>query len=464
MSIDSTQIMREVDEIKASGDSNSNWRIDLNLMVKEGQWLTPMRTDFYHLNRDYAGKQFADHRMVEVMYLMGDYQYDIVPNRDNLVMEVKYVPLKINTTSPDPTRQIETIRYRAVLITQQDMSLSGKSSQLKSREAMNQVGMIPVALQLIEESAYRVNMMSYGTTLRQCTTMMAMQSALAETLQNQKGAEHQRILGINTVDGFNTEIRKQINFPDGIMIKDIPAYLQNDEGGVYATGLGRYLQDQYWYIYPLYDTLRYRKNAKTLKVINVPNDRYQGAERTYKVRENDITVIATGDAKSLDKGLAQSLTQGNGLRFSDVTKFLGEFGVEKDNRTLVDRASNLFEVGTEVLQTGYNNIRWAVDRATSNPFKHYSEMAKRRGQFVKMEWWHGDTDLLYPGMPVKFMSVNGNLVEIYYGVLLGVDEQRKPADNSAKASRYPGIVTLAIFINRKDGEDVPKTDLGPTVT
>lgn len=465
MAVDNTLLMREVDDIRDNGLGNSGWRIDCQIIVKETTWIKPHKVEYEALNRDYASKeQFSDRRMIQFMMQQGDFQYDIIPNRDNLMVEVVYVPLQYNSSAPDTTRKSEVKRYRAVLMSKFNNALTNKNAQTSSRESLNQLSMMSVSMQLIDEAAFRINMMSYGNGLRQCTTMMAVQEVLASTMGDVGTQDIKRVKGINFQDGFNTEIRTVMDFPDGIMLKDVPHYIHEEEGGIYPTGFGRYLQDQHWYIYPLYDSTRYKKNTKVLKLINVPNDRYQGAERTYKIDEQHVTVLATGDASSLDNGLADNLKQGNGLRFGDVTKMLGAFGTAKDNKTLIDRASNIFEVSTGLLESGMNNVRWAYDRATSNPFKHYSEMARRRGMFLKLQWYHGDSDLLYPGMPVKFMTINDNNVETYNGVLLGVDEQRGQGDSNVEATSHVGIVTLGVFINRKEGDpeiidpDAPRTN------
>lgn len=453
MSVDNTLLMKEADDIRDTGMGNSGWVIEAQLIVNETQWIKPFKIEFEQLSRDYASRdQFSDRRMLQFSMNYGDFQYDIVANRDNLQVELVYRPLKYNSTDPDPSRKAEVKRFRAVLMTQFNNALTNKDAQASSRESLNQLGMISAAVQLIGEAEYRVSMMSYGNGFRQCTTMMAIQEVLASTLGDISIQEAKRVKGIEISDGYNTEIRTAIDLPDGIRLRDVPHYMQDEEGGVYPTGFGVYLQDQYWYVYSLYDATKYRKNTKVLKVINVPNDRYEGSERTYKVDEQHVTVIATGDAKALDNGLAENLNHGNGLRFGDVTKLMEGFGTAKDNRTLVDRATNLFEVSTGLLETGFNHVKWAYDRATSNPFKHYSSMAQRRGMFVKMQWNHGDSDLLFPGMPVKFMTVSDNAVETYNGVLLGVDEQRAQHDSNVEVTSHVGVVTLGIFINRKEGD------------
>ncbi|MNQ74287.1 hypothetical protein D3C85_890420 [compost metagenome] len=62
------------------------------------------------------------------------------------------------------------------------------------------------------------------------------------------------------------------------------------------------------------------------------------------------------------------------------------------------------------------------------------------------------------------MTINDNNVETYNGVLLGVDEQRGQGDSNVEVTSHVGIVTLGVFINRKEGDpviidpDAPRTN------
>ena len=166
--------------------------------------------------------------------------------------------------------------------------------------------------------------------------------------------------------------------------------------------------------------------------------------------ENRVIVLATGDAKANNISNFNQLNGGNGLRFADARKLLGDFAVAKDNRMLIDRATNMFEFVSSAMDGEFNNVQFSDTPVSANPFRHYSSMAASDGQMVAIEWKHGDADLLRPGMPVQYRTIDGDLIVDYQGILQGVHEQRVPAEAGAVATSYPSIVRLKIFLNTKE--------------
>ena len=454
MSVDSTLLLQEIDAVVAEPNTFRSSRIEVNLLANK-QWVTPIKVDYYNLHRDYGSGQLGDIINIEVSLLYGDFALDILPYRDDIIVELIIIPILEGTDAEDMVSRRSVRRYKGVinLDGMDDPSMTNKHSQMTSKDSMNQVGLIPVQIQLVDEIVYKLMMVSVGETLRQTTTMEGLLALYSRYSQLLGGSEDTRLKSINYVEGFNTELRHQIPIPDGTLLKDLHTFLQVKEGGIYPTGLGRYIQNQEIYVYPLYDTTQYAKDVKVLNLINVPNERYQGAENTFKDTTRCITVLATGDATALDVSLAEQIQTGNGFRFGNANKILTDFGISKDNRLLVDKATNLFEVVVDKLKDGLNNTRWTADRFTSNPYKHYSELSRRKGIELSLDWTNGCPDLLYPGMPVKFQTIVNDLVKTYYGVLLGVKSTRVPSNIGVPVQRHMTMVQLGVFVNRVESDE-----------
>lgn len=449
MSVDVSTLLKEVTSIVNNTAPQPEYKIECKILAN-GQWITPLRVDYYFKNRDYS-LNYADECMLKVMLEYGVYALDIVPYRDNLQLDLTITPVNPNSGGVifDKPRTVK--RYRVLLADQSNPSLTSKYAAVQSKEAMNRLGIVPVTLQLIEEVAYRYRMVSYGQTFWDTTTMDALLFCYSKLSEQVSGNLNEKILGINISEGYNKKKLKHIIIPDGTSAKDIPKYLHEQQGGIYGAGIGRYLQDQYWYVYPLYETTSYLKNKKSLTIVNVPSDRYGSGEKTYKIDDQHVTILVTGQNSIQDKGLFNNVGTGNGYRFLDASKLMTTMGVVKDNKLLIDRASNMYEIATDVLQSGFNNVKWPEIRGTSNPFKYYSVMAKQNGQALTVEWLHGDSNLLYPAMPVSYLSLENNVVKAYHGVLLGVTEHRTIGNPGATADVHPSVVKLAVFINRFEG-------------
>lgn len=450
MSLDSTALMQEVDLITRTENDHTAYRIDINILAGDGSWINPIRVDFYQLIRNYGDGSYGDLILVEALILNGDFQYGILPYRDNLRCDVQFVPLKLNSTLENSNKRTRIKRYRCIadLRPNEDKVLSNKDSQLTSRVALNQVGAKPYRFQLIEESVYFSLMFTVGKNFINVAPYEILYSYLKQSIEKFQGPDDERLIDVNIEPGYSVAKRKVISIPDGTLLKDLPTMLQNDKGGVYSTGLGRYIQNQYIYVYSLYDITKYQKGGKILNVINIPSDRLLGAERTYRDTPDALTVLCTGGSRSQDDGLYNMLNSGSGYRFGDASRLMGDYAISKNNRMYVDRAKNVYEVKGDGLKTGYNNIRWTKERFTSNPFKHYSDLALKQGQAILTEWQNSNSELLTPGMPVKYQTIDNNVVKTYYGVLLSVDEQFSPQDGSPNPNKHVGIATLGLFINR----------------
>jgi hypothetical protein len=407
-----------------------------------------MRITHFSLERDYETNA-GDGAALELMIGKGEYTYQIVPNRDQIFIDLTATPLYENSDQQRSDKKANTRRYRAILVDQEDDALTGRSPQSGDEEDLNRTTPKTVQFQLLDEGFYQARMVTVGRLYRNVPPAVALRSLYTETTSLVSGSNQQQIFGVDLAEGYNTQPRAHVIIPHGTPLLKVPKLLQDEEGGLYPTGLGCYLQDGLWYLYPLYNLQRHKQDPRVLTVLNVPPNRYHGAERTYRRTNNQVVVVATGNMTNLDVGLYGQLNEGNALRFMDADQLLNpvEHG---DNKAVAKRETNMYEFEGARLKSGFSNARWTEERATANPMKHYSKLAKRRGRYVMVQWQYGDSSLLFPGMPVKFLTNANNELKTLHGVLLGVHEQRMPQEVGVINNRFPAIVTLKLFLERED--------------
>lgn len=447
MSTDNTLINTEMTEVRNTG-KGAHYLIKVQIFANK-QWINPLRVDLYSVSRDYE-LSFADVRILSVTMLLGAYTYDLLPYRNDIRVDVTYVPVGETAGGQVSTQRAFTRRYKGLLMGVENAALTTNISNQANRQALDNQPPQQVQIQLVEEYIYDLQMRTIGRKFRNTTPHNALMEILTTTLYYNEGAKDEsKILGVNTVGTPNAETRTLIAIPHGTPIGKVPNILQNEEGGVFSAGLGCYLQDQQWYVYPLYDTAHASKQTKTITIYCVPTDRYDGSERTYRETDNRLIILASGETASLNTNENNQVQAGNGVRFLDARKILNGFAVSNKNRMLIDKASNLFEVAGKAITEGINNIQWSGKPISANPFAQYSAIARMDGRVVTVQWRHGDCDLLDPGQLVEFYAISEGKIEKYKGVLLGVLENRVAAEAGMVISRHPGIVGLKLFIENK---------------
>lgn len=448
MAVDTTLLMREVDNVIQSGEGIAHYHLTVRLRAGT-RWIDPEHLDLFSLERNYE-QGFGDELIIQLLLARGTYTHQILTHRDDLIADVTSIPLKEGTGLQRSNQPARVRRYRAIVMDKQDAALTSREPFADDEEDLNRSGMVAVQFQLLNEALYQTRMITVGRNYRKTVPMQALRSLLTETTSITDSRNQQQIFGVNVAEGYNTTVRNHVMIPDGTPLVDTPTLLQQDEGGLYATDVGCYLQRGYWYLYPLYNTERFPKATKTLTVLHVPSNRYYNAERTYRRTDRQVVVIASGtESVTNDEGLYNQLNDGNAARFTDARRLMGQFDNVDGNRTIMNRRDNLFEFQGPALKTAQSNARWAKQRATDNPMKHYSAMAKRNGRYLTVQWMHGDADLLTPGMPVKYMTADKGRLKVLYGTLMGVHEQRVAKTGGVVAEEYPSSITLNLFITRE---------------
>lgn len=447
MSTDNTLISREMQEVRDTG-KGAHYLIKVQLLVNK-KWLTPMKLDLYNVDRDYEGG-YADIRTLSFMMLLGTYTFDVLPYRNDIQVDVTYVPVGESGSGQRSDERALTRRFRGLLMDPSDAAMTTNVSNQGSRQQMDNQPPKQVEIQLVEECVYDLQMRSVGGKFRNMTPYEVLMTILTASTTYMDAKDEKRILGVNSVGTPNPEKRTQIPIPHGKKVGQVANILQNDEGGVFSAGLGCYLQDQYWYVFPLYDTSHASKQKRSITIYCVPGDRFDGSERTYRTTDNRLIILASGDATSLTQTDGANVQAGNGLRFLDARKLLNGFATNNGNRMLIDKASNLFEFAAKKITEGVNNIQWSAKPISSNPFAHYSALARMNGQVQTVQWRHGDGELLAPGDLVDFYAIAEGKINKYKGVLLGSQESRQAAEPGMVVTRHHAIVSLKLFLENPE--------------
>lgn len=444
MAVDSTNILLEVAKIIESAPQGTHKRFEI--MIKAGDvWLTPIKIDAITRHRDYV-KGYSDSLFLDIIMPCGDMAYLLEPHKENLIVDVFTYPVG-DIAGGDVEDDVIVNRYRGILLTKKDPGLDDPRPHASSREDLNQE-IMDVQLQLIKENAHQLRMVTVSRIYRKVTTMDVLTALLTEASQLIDVRDEERIQGVDVAPGYNQRQREVIVVKPTKLTRLVDL-LQLEEGGLYGTGVGCYLQGTKWYVYPLFDLTRYINEDKTLSIVRVPPNRLAASERTWRVTDDQVIVIANAGVRVKDDGFGNQLMDGNAVRVTNADQLL-TFGNVEQNKVRMTRSDNLFEFqGQPLKHEGLTNTQWAEEGATTNPFTHYSRMAFQKGQVVEVDWLHAETDLLYPGMPLRFYVASNDELDEYQGILLGANNRYTSGRSGAIQDYFVNEAKLLIFITRE---------------
>jgi len=351
--------------------------------------------------RDYVNG-FGDEIVLEVAIGAGTYEHELYPLRKDLMARLYKEPLCQEDPSK-PETQTQMQLFRAIMPDDKSQVLEGNSRFMASQHAGDLSDIKYVKFQLVDQALELIRMMSVGTLLKDTTTAEALRYMLTKVSKDLPVDEQNKVLGVDMIEPSNKEPQKHVLIPHGLPFTDLPEWIEQKCSAIYNAGLGVYLQNHTWYVYPTHDTSRYDKALKTLTVVNVPPDRYGQIEKTWRETPNQLIVLASGQTQHFDTSERNELQDGNGVRFLDARKVLEGFSETIANRTQALRADNNHEFVSGERVSGLNNVISAAAKITSNIFLEASKLAKRKGAYVRCVWEHSDPSKIYPGMPVKFL-------------------------------------------------------------
>lgn len=418
-SFENTALWLDVKQIIESKDNITNQVKRLRIHTKE--------TDFdvwkiieIQENHDYVADT-AGSLIVRFLIGLGDYTYKLYPFRDMLEATLKTEPMN-QQTGFDTESSSPTVRYRAILDMKYNKALTGDRISNQDYETLNQVDVVEVRLELQDRNLEVIrSSILEGGCFRQITGEKLLTSVMM-TKANQFIIDGKpSIECFNIVKPDNTEYMGTVNIPSGVKTMLLPTFIQERGLGIYKTGLGTHYQrfndKPSMFVYSLYDTSRFDEDVERVVFFAVPQDKLSGVDKTWRKEGKVLYVACTGSQQYNDDSQLGDLNRGVGFRMTDARSMQGRPGIIRDSEVLADRARLNTEIGTRNRQDG---IYYApVAEASANPFKMYSQVAARQVSQTNLVWENSAPDLLYPGMPCKYVFLDQGDYREIKGTVLG---------------------------------------------
>lgn len=398
--------------------------------------------------QDYESS-YSDTMMVKLVVLGGTYTYRLIPNLAKLELTLYKSPVSEVYGTPIESRSNASERYIATILNAQASAIESNGMNMPTEQALNLTNLLNIEVQLISKPMDQMRMRSVGGNYRNATVEDVIKSVLTLESGNIEVTEG-LAAGVEMLPSTNTKKREHVILPQGLRLVDAPSYIHEKCGGVYGTGFAYYYQSPYWYVFPPYNSSNFYERQKTLTAVRIPANRFPGAERSYRINGNSAIIMVTGEVRTKATGEISALNQGNGVRFADADQYMGNFVKTEDNRALASRGATNNEFITSARPSGNNNVQISPNRITSNALSEYSQLAARDGDLVGLSWENSNPSLIYPGMPVKILYLDGEDIKELFGLVIKAHHYTSTVGPGYTSSRHLSTTNLTVFAKRID--------------
>lgn len=402
------------------------------------------------LLRDYY-ERFGDVLSVQAQFPLGEVVHHILPNHTTLEMSVIKIPLHTSSRYQEVADHPRSaIRYTAKLYDYKNLLTEGRQMLSAEHKKGNLDDMIPLDFQLITRPLEELRVKTFGAVIRNSTGIDAIRTILM--------TQTPEVKGVNVEDNYDSRVRDHIVIPHQTRVVDIPKRINQLVGGCYPTGFRYYMQSGIWFLYAPYNIQQYDKTFNNLTIINLPKDQLSGMEVTFRKAGGQLIILATGDTKHLDESEAKMQTQGNGFKFVDARSVMEGFGEIKDNKFVVDRTQNVTQVVSANSQKQVNLAFESPKRISSGYNLEYSEMLKREGSIIQVVWESSEVDHIYPGMPVRYLYLDGVETKQIYGRVIATETKSRQTNRVPVNRMFTNDSIITVFVSHSGVAQKQVTD------
>lgn len=357
-------------------------------------------------------KMYSEEVGIDVAMNAGVYNVHIEPNNDQLLANL-YIERYVTGQTVDITKRTMKAYFRDV----NDVRMTQNKAADLNQAAVGNLDLQYYSVTLLDLAVEELRTMATGGIYPTSKPSSVIKVVLGGISQGLALPEESRPKDIKMWDPDIDDVKEHVIVKQGIALCDLPGYIQKFYG-VYNTGMAYFYHDLYWYVWPLYNTMRFNQAEDTIVVVQVPRDKFPAVETTYELRGSSLAILATGDTKIIDMSNRNQMDGGNGVRVATASGVAGSMGMEVSKGTaVVSRGINNMEVVTAERRSG-NNYAPTSNVISDNVAHVVSQSASNNGAYVQFTWENSRPDLLKPGMPVKFLYLKDGVVAQRYGVLL----------------------------------------------
>ena len=405
--------------------------------------------------RDY-GSQVGTKGAVKFIVGLGTYVKKIYPFRDNLEVTIKRTILEEQGSKMEKETKVKVTRYKAIFLSDQNSSASAQGYERMKEDTLNNASIVTVTLEVTDRSLEPLRVITTSGIYRVKKYEDIIRGVLQKESDTVLVDGKPSVNGVDIVPPDNDQIVRQTLIPSGTKLTLVPTFLQEKGVGVYTAGIGTFLQtykdNKLWFVYPLYNHSRFDQDVPKAIFYALPKGRHEQLDRTYIEDGKLLQVLLIADRNYTDQADLDNMNEGNGLRMSDATSYMHK-PVEVTADGPKAKRTNL---NTEVHYTnrtdGLNYAPVSSNRVSVNRYKEFSQVVARNTGTVTAVWENAEIDLIYPGMPCKYVIMGKDKPVELKGTILGVQALTSAEQDGLMTSAYKCSATIYMSVEPYEGD------------
>lgn len=430
MALEDPVIIEDFKKVLAQKDVSAYWDFDIIFKADDTN-MGVLKMDLLRFFRNYA-ENYKDSVLVSVSISRYDYVNFFYPNRELLKATLT------RTRKADDTSNVETGEK---LITEFDVELLDlvnvdalavdKTDIERTRDEI-----VEINFELTSTVANVARWITVGGSFRNNKLSEICKTMMAKYVPNTKG--------VSMVTPANDMVYPVYLLPNNVSVVDLPGYFQVTDG-LYASGCGSYLQNDLWYIFPLWDYKRFDRTKKTLTVINLPTTDAPMLDKSYYVEEGNLFILSTGDTSTVDDSLEIRESLGDGIKYFRSSALHDKMVEVSGNKVTLKRDKTFKQLSIKDRGDGHVRTLFAKKMITDNPYVETSKIAKGHGHLLSFNWNRADQALIYPGMQTKFIYMKNGMPYSLQGTVVGLESTTATQTNSVTDKTYLTNCMITIF-------------------
>lgn len=400
---------------------------------------------------DYV-KDFGEYKTIEVTMGLVTFLERVSPFEQELKVMLTY-----RETTKDGIvingGDVKTETYKAYLFNNPGKRFRNERRSVSNPEEEQLFNHVPVVLQLIDETldVHRklfVRGSPRGHTVEELM-LYYMSPGLEDNVQtaNLKLRDYKGFRGVQMIKPDNVKKYAQIPIPETTKLVNFPLFLQNSDYGVYSTGLGRFYHNGLWYIYPLFNHKRFKKEEQTMTIVIIPPDQQFAVENSAYVKGGHITILCGGQLIPIDVSEKTWQNDGNAVNFYSPSDIFNNIR-DMDNGVATAKADAInkqFVIHPN--KAGDVTFNYPAT-FTENVFKETSKVAAAMGTQLVVVWQNAIPEYVYPGMPIRLIHQGDESLVETYGTVLGKNYITASPTGNFNDEQYVTNMSIVIHVEK----------------